>query len=193
MDPSAQVLLAYSMNGHALPTEHGFPLRVIVPGVVAARSVKWLGSISISEQESESPWQRSDYKMTAPIPQRTTFDFSALQSIQELPVTSAICSPSNGCTFPAGTKEVKVQGYAWSGGGRHVVRVEVSTDNGKTWQSAAIRNDISQPLFRRWAWVQWSATGTIFCTRTRFFFMLPPLKRSKKDLGYKEMQVDVIL
>ncbi|CDW52136.1 Mo-co dimer and Cyt-b5 and Oxidored molyb domain containing protein [Trichuris trichiura] len=157
MDPSAQVLLAYSMNGQALPTEHGFPLRVIVPGVVAARSVKWLGLICISEQECDSLWQRSDYKMTAPIPQRSTFDFAALQSIQELPVTSAICYPSNGCTFPSGTKEVKVEGYAWSGGGRHVVRVEVSSDNGKTWQSATIKNDISQPLFRRWAWVQWSA------------------------------------
>uniref|UniRef100_A0A5S6R0Q7 sulfite oxidase n=1 Tax=Trichuris muris TaxID=70415 RepID=A0A5S6R0Q7_TRIMR len=129
MDRNAEVLLAYDMNGQPLPKEHGFPLRVVVPGVVAARSVKWLGSISISNQESESPWQRIDYKMDPPIPQRAGIDFSELQAIQELPVMSAICSPTDDQTFPAGTTEVNVQGYAWSGGGRQIIRVEVSSDN----------------------------------------------------------------
>lgn len=44
MDPRADVLLAYEMNGKPIPKDHGFPIRVIVPGVVGARNVKWLGN-----------------------------------------------------------------------------------------------------------------------------------------------------
>ena len=52
------VLLAYEMNGVPLPRDHGFPVRALVPGVVGARSVKWLGTISVSNEESTSHWQR---------------------------------------------------------------------------------------------------------------------------------------
>lgn len=44
MDPRGDVLLAYEMNGQPIPRDHGFPIRVIVPGVVGARNVKWLGT-----------------------------------------------------------------------------------------------------------------------------------------------------
>ena len=44
LDPKADVLLAYEMNGEPIPLDHGFPVRVIVPGVVGARNVKWLGN-----------------------------------------------------------------------------------------------------------------------------------------------------
>lgn len=43
LDPRSDVILAYEMNGEAIPLDHGFPVRVIVPGVVGARNVKWLG------------------------------------------------------------------------------------------------------------------------------------------------------
>jgi len=46
------------MNGVPLPRDHGFPVRALVPGVVGARSVKWLGTISVSNEESTSHWQR---------------------------------------------------------------------------------------------------------------------------------------
>lgn len=44
MDPRADIILAYEMNGQPIPRDHGFPVRVIVPGVVGARNVKWLGN-----------------------------------------------------------------------------------------------------------------------------------------------------
>ena len=62
MDPLGDVLLAYEMNGKPIPVDHGFPVRVIAPGIVGARNVKWLGRIIASEEESDSHWQQNDYK-----------------------------------------------------------------------------------------------------------------------------------
>lgn len=62
MDPRGDVILAYEMNGQPLTRDHGFPIRCVVPGVVGARQVKWLGRIVISKSESDSHWQQNDYK-----------------------------------------------------------------------------------------------------------------------------------
>jgi sulfite oxidase len=62
VDRRGDTILAYEMNGEPLPRDHGFPLRVVVPGHVAARSVKWLNKIVLSDEESTSQWQRRDYK-----------------------------------------------------------------------------------------------------------------------------------
>ena len=51
MNPYGDVILAYKMNGEELPRDHGFPLRVIVPGYVGIRNIKWLKSITLSESE----------------------------------------------------------------------------------------------------------------------------------------------
>jgi sulfite oxidase len=60
------VLLAYEMNGGAIPRDHGYPLRVVVPGHVAARQVKWVEKIIVSADESDSHWQQEDYKGFCP-------------------------------------------------------------------------------------------------------------------------------
>lgn len=62
LDPKNDVLLAYEMNGKELPRDHGFPIRVVAPGIVGARNVKWLGKIIVSDEESKSHWQQNDYK-----------------------------------------------------------------------------------------------------------------------------------
>ncbi|KRY87238.1 putative sulfite oxidase, mitochondrial [Trichinella pseudospiralis] len=156
MKRSNQVILAYSMNDKPIPVEHGFPVRVVVPGVVGARSVKWLGSIVLSKDESPSQWQQSDYKTFNPSTDWPTANFSAVQAIQELPVQSAICSPAENSTFPRGTKTIAVKGYAWSGGGRDILRVEVSADNGNTWHSAVLHLHIQERRNARFAWTLWT-------------------------------------
>lgn len=65
-DRRRDVLLAYEMNGRELPVDHGYPLRVIVPGTVGARQVKWLKRIILSRHESQSFWQQKDYKTVNP-------------------------------------------------------------------------------------------------------------------------------
>eukprot|EP00920_Eleutheroschizon_duboscqi_P007031 GHVT01016287.1.p2 GENE.GHVT01016287.1~~GHVT01016287.1.p2 ORF type:complete len:107 (-),score=22.85 GHVT01016287.1:124-444(-) len=59
---AADVIIALEMNGKQLPKEHGFPARLIVPGCVGARHVKWLDRIVLSNEESQSFWQQNDYK-----------------------------------------------------------------------------------------------------------------------------------
>jgi sulfite oxidase len=54
LDPKNEVLLAYEMNGQPLPLDHGFPLRIVVPGFVGVRSVKWVKKLIVSPEESQS-------------------------------------------------------------------------------------------------------------------------------------------
>ncbi|XP_006004738.1 sulfite oxidase, mitochondrial [Latimeria chalumnae] len=154
------VLLAYEMNGEDLPRDHGFPVRVIVPGVVGARNVKWLGKIILSKEESKSHWQQNDYKGFSPSVDWNNVDFKSAPAIQELPIQSAITEPKDGDHIPLGSKEITVKGYAWSGGGHEVVRVDVSLDGGKTWQTASLIGQEQKPG-RAWAWKLWKLTAPL--------------------------------
>merc|ERR1719399_1682230 len=95
LSPYGDVLLAYEMNGKPLPAEHGAPVRVVVPGVVGVRNVKWVGRISTSKEEAEGTWQRGiAYKGFSPmIKSCESVDLSKIQSIQEMPIQSLIVSP----------------------------------------------------------------------------------------------------
>ncbi|XP_061688358.1 sulfite oxidase, mitochondrial isoform X1 [Syngnathoides biaculeatus] len=168
MSEEGDVLLAYEMNGEPLPADHGFPVRVVVPGTVGARNVKWLSKITVSADESASHWQQNDYKGFSPATDWDTVNFKSAPAIQELPVQSAITVPANGAVVSRADEEVTVKGYAWSGGGREVVRVDVSLDGGKTWQVAQLRSgdrgqapEPSPPPGRAWAWKLWELTAPL--------------------------------
>ena len=91
--------------------------------------------------------------------------------IQEMPVTSAIVSPAPNARIevqagekteekaggPKAPATVDVKGFAWSGGGRGIVRVDVSADDGKTWHTATLGQGSEQPRHRAWAWTFWEA------------------------------------
>ena len=86
LDPRADVLLAYEMNGETLPREHGYPVRVVVPGGIGARNVKWCTKIRLASEESDSTWQRSyQYKGFSPNVKKfdNSVDVAGALSVQE--------------------------------------------------------------------------------------------------------------
>eukprot|EP00931_Biecheleriopsis_adriatica_P052430 TRINITY_DN30497_c0_g1_i2.p1 TRINITY_DN30497_c0_g1~~TRINITY_DN30497_c0_g1_i2.p1 ORF type:complete len:650 (+),score=127.59 TRINITY_DN30497_c0_g1_i2:53-2002(+) len=158
LSPYGDVLVAYEMNGEALPSEHGAPVRLIVPGVVGVRNVKWVSRICASTEEAEGPWQRGlAYKGFSPmVKDLQDVDVEKILSMQELPVQSAVVSPKPGATIEL--DDVEVKGFAWSGGGRGIVRVDVSIDGGKTWVTADLLDGKDQNPTRAWAWTFWEAS-----------------------------------
>ena len=158
LDPRGDCVLAHTMNDAELPRDHGYPLRVVVPGTVGARNVKWVSKILASRDEYDGQWQQRDYKGFSPSVDWSNVDFSKSPAIQELPVQSLICSPAEGAEVGRDEETVTVQGIAWSGGGRGIVRVDVSPDGGKTWVEAELKEGKGQRPRRAWAWSLWEAT-----------------------------------
>ncbi|KAH9908841.1 Oxidoreductase, molybdopterin-binding domain-containing protein [Xylariomycetidae sp. FL2044] len=175
IDPMGDVLLAFRMNDEPLPRDHGFPVRVIVPGHVAARCVKWVNKIVVSDEESSTSWQRKDYKCFGP--NETTQDWDKYKSIQVMPITSAItrtrlkpisraqADTRNAQGHPSdsvGGRAIQLDGYAYSGGGREIQRVDVSLDGGETWDQARLVDDTKlEKGSKAWCWKRWRYEGTL--------------------------------
>ncbi|CAN7020859.1 unnamed protein product [Brassica rapa subsp. trilocularis] len=119
-NPDADVLLAYEMNGEILNRDHGFPLRVVVPGVIGARSVKWLDSINLLAEECQGFFMQKDYKMFPPSVNWDNINWSSRRPQMDFPVQSAICSLEDVQMVKPG--KVSIKGYAVSGGGRGIER-----------------------------------------------------------------------
>ncbi len=148
---SSEILLAYEMNGEPLTAEHGAPLRVVAPGYIGARSVKWLGSITLQGEPSSNYYQAYSYKLFPPEVGKETADWAKGLMLGELSVNSVICQPMDEETVPAGP--VSVRGYAITGGERSVERVDVSIDGGESWMTAELQEG-NDP----WAWRFWEAS-----------------------------------
>ncbi|KAI2467613.1 Oxidoreductase, molybdopterin-binding domain-containing protein [Annulohypoxylon bovei var. microspora] len=164
LDPMGDVLLAFKMNDEPLPRDHGFPVRVIVPGHVAARCVKWVNKIVVSDEESTTTWQRRDYKCFGP--NEVKQDWDKYKAIQVMPITSAITRTrlmrsadkylGNQANESTEDSVVQIEGYAYSGGGREIQRVDVSLDGGITWDQAQLIDDTNlEKGNKAWCWKRW--------------------------------------
>ncbi|KAK7260611.1 hypothetical protein RIF29_26809 [Crotalaria pallida] len=164
-NPEADVLLAYEMNGEPLTRDHGYPLRVVVPGVIGARSVKWLEAINIIAEECQGFFMQKDYKMFPPSVNWDNINWSTRRPQMDFPVQCVICSLEDVSTIKPG--KVKISGYAASGGGRGIERVDVSIDGGKTWIEASRSQKSGIPYITdddnsdKWAWVLFEVTADI--------------------------------
>jgi sulfite oxidase len=140
-----EVLLAWAMNGEPLPAVHGAPLRVVVPGYIGARSVKWLHRIELRAQPWLGYFQHVVYRL---VPEDGVPGPGVGMPLGLIALNAAVLSPADGASVPAG--DVDVRGYAFAGGDRSVERVDVSTDGGASWSPASLLDDLG-----RWAWRQW--------------------------------------
>ncbi|MEA2319517.1 MAG: sulfite oxidase [Solirubrobacteraceae bacterium] len=143
-----EVLLAWAMNGEPLAPVHGAPLRVVVPGYIGARSVKWLERIEVRSRPWRGYFQQVVYRL---LPEDGTPAPGAGMPLGLVALNADVLSPADGETVAPGP--VEVRGYAFAGGERHVARVDVSTDGGTSWAQAELLEDLGA-----WAWRQWRLT-----------------------------------
>jgi sulfite oxidase len=143
-----EVLLAWTMNGEPLPPVHGAPLRVVVPGYIGARSVKWLERIELRSEPWGGYFQHVVYRL---LPEDGTPGPGAGMPLGLVALNADVLSPADGETVPAGG--VEVRGYAFAGGERYVARVDVSLDGGTSWRQAELLENLGP-----WAWRQWRLT-----------------------------------
>lgn len=146
-----ETLLAYEMNGVPLPPLHGYPLRVIVPGYIGARSVKWVTSITAQVEPSQNYFQQRAYKLFPPEVTAETVKWGEGIMLGENSLNTVICYPTEDETLSTGT--ANVLGYALGDGHHLVERIEVSSDEGKTWSRATFLTDSAD----LWAWRLWQA------------------------------------
>jgi DMSO/TMAO reductase YedYZ molybdopterin-dependent catalytic subunit len=144
----ADVLLAYELNGVPLPPQHGYPLRLLVPGWYGMANVKWLARIELVAEPFAGYQQARGYRM------RQTDDDTGVPLERILP--RALMVPPGIPEFmtrerrvPAG--RVEIEGRAWSGHGE-VTAVDVSADGGRTWAPARL----DAASLGRWAWRRWT-------------------------------------
>ncbi len=144
------VLLAWSMNGAALPLLNGYPLRLVVPGYYGTYWIKHLSDIQVLEKTYDGFWMSTAYRIPdnacacvepGASPGRTT-------PIGPFNVRSFVTSLRDTASVPVG-RETVVRGIAFDGG-YGINDVGVSFDGGRTWKSAALGADLGRYSFREW-------------------------------------------
>ncbi|HLZ34774.1 MAG TPA: sulfite oxidase [Nitrospira sp.] len=159
--------LAYEMNGRPLPLLHGAPLRVITPGWMADSCLKWLTDITVQAEEAKGYYMQTAYRVpTKPVEPGASVNGRTMIPVEAMVVKSLIAAPGEGGTVKVGP--VTIQGVAW-GGEVRVAKVEVSMDEGKTWEPARLIGEAEPYAWRQWQF-SWKAraagTFTILCRAT---------------------------
>jgi DMSO/TMAO reductase YedYZ molybdopterin-dependent catalytic subunit len=136
------VLVVYGMNGNALPPDHGFPARLLVPGWVGIANIKWLGRITVHEEPVLTPWNTTTYRLfdnPVDYPDQPIVTTQTIKSAFELP-------------FPATLRPGMhvITGRSWSAAGT-IARVDVSFDGGQTYAPATLKKDGNDHQ----AWAEW--------------------------------------
>lgn len=178
MDPNKGMMLAHGMNGEMLRPDHGKPLRVVIPGQIGGRSVKWLKKLIITAEPSDNWYHIYDNRV---LPTMVSPEESASNenwwkderyAIYDLSTNSAIAYPAHDeqLAIAAADASYRVKGYAYGGGGRRVTRVEISIDKGKTWRLANInyaedryREAGPQQLFNSALDMEWRESSFCWC------------------------------
>ena len=149
-------LVAYEMNGEALPHWNGFPARLVVPGWTGTYWMKHLVEIQALKAPLKSFWMNPAYRIPSalfPVVQRFTTQEppnSPNTPITEMVVNSLVTNLEEGAEVKAG-QPTRVQGVAWDGG-YGIVEVAVSIDGGTGWVPAELGPDLGRFAWRRWTY-----------------------------------------
>ncbi|PPE02414.1 hypothetical protein GOBAR_DD00545 [Gossypium barbadense] len=166
MDPARDIILAYMQNGELLTPDHGFPVRIIIPGFIGGRMVKWLKRIIVTTKESDNFYHYRDNKV---LPSHVDSELANAEAwwykpeyvINELNINSVITTPCHEEILPINSwttqRPYTLRGYSYSGGGKKVTRVEVTMDGGETWQVCTLDHPEKPNKYGKfWCWCFWS-------------------------------------
>ena len=152
----ADTLVATHMNGAALTKHHGFPARALVPGWIGAASCKWLTEIKILDAEFVGNFMSPAYRFpNQPGKPGEAVKPEDTHPLTALSVKSVISGPVDGASLKAGT--VALHGAAWAGEA-DIVKVEISTDGGTSWNAARLGHEQAHYAWRLWNY-EWKAKG----------------------------------
>ncbi|NVO22738.1 sulfite dehydrogenase [Donghicola sp. C2-DW-16] len=152
------VLVAFKANGEALRKEHGYPVRLVVPGWEGNMWVKWLRRIEVTDQAVESREETSKYT-------DTLADGTSRKWTWVMDAKSVVTSPSPQAPIKHGTGPLVITGLAWSGHGK-ITRVDVSIDGGKTWQEARLASESgNKALARFYLDINWDGSEMLLQSR----------------------------
>jgi len=164
MNPAYDVLIAYQANGEVLQPDHGYPVRLIIPGYIGGRMIKWLKNINIIEHETKNHYHYHDNRIlpphiTAEESLKGEWWYKPEYIFNELNINSAVSKPDHNERLSIAKnidKEYEIAGYAYTGGGRKISRVEVSVDGGKHWELATLdRKEKPTEYGMYWCWIWW--------------------------------------
>jgi sulfite oxidase len=133
-----RAILAWELNGSALPVAHGGPLRIVIPGYYGVNNVKYVNKLAFTEDETNTRIQASSYRVR-PIGQKGS---PAQPSMWEMNIKSYVTGPDGESPVKAGM--VQIYGVAW-GGTSSVQGVEVSVDGGRSWKAASLIGTLVGP------------------------------------------------
>lgn len=123
-------IMAYKMNNEALPRDHGYPLRLVVPGIYGMKNVKWLERIELVDWDYKGYWERRGWSDEAVID-----------------VMSRIDTPKDGEKILDSSYTISGIAFAGTSG---IEKVEISTDDGKTWHEVEVKSPLSP-----YTWILW--------------------------------------
>ena len=150
----SDTLIATHMNGAPLTKHHGFPARALVPGWIGAASCKWLTEIKILDSEFAGNFMSPAYRFpNQPGKPGDAVKPEDTHPLTALSVKSVISGPLDGASLKSG--RIAVHGAAWAGEG-DIVKVEISTDGGTSWNPAALGHEQAHYAWRLWSY-EWKA------------------------------------
>ena len=144
-------LLAYEMNGQPLPLKHGYPLRALALGWTGANCVKWLHKITVLDAPHEGFFMDNVYRVF-----QKGEDPKTGEVVKEIILKSIIVEPENAETLPAGIVPIRGAAYAGEAG---IQAVDVSVDDGRTWQPTRLIGPDEAYAWRHWEYL-WEAHQT---------------------------------
>ncbi len=164
-------LVAYAMNGEPLTTDHGAPLRLVVPGHYGMASVKWLAQIRVVAEPFRGFFQADRYVIDG-------------RPLDPIAPRAAIVAPRDGARVTMGP--LVIRGYAWSGGAA-IAHVELSLDGGATWRAVQLAPGRADRAWREWQHVWTPASpgeATLLARATDEAGRQQPLAAVRNTLGY---------